>query len=69
MVSVPLDISGGFLVEYPEVWNDRDDFKAEEAVACSLSLTNDHAERRVALTHDATQLESFRTEEQLQLCT
>jgi len=46
--------------------HDRDDFKAAEAIVCSLAVINDYAERGVALINDATQLRRFCDEEQLQ---
>lgn len=58
-----LGIPDGFLDEDPDQWNDRDDFKAAEAMICSLATTNDHAERGVALIQDATQSGRFKTEE------
>jgi hypothetical protein len=38
-----------FLVEDPEFWNCRDDFKAAEAIVKTQAVTNDYAERGVAL--------------------
>ena len=61
-----LPMLDGFLQEDPDVRNDRDDFKAAEAIVLSLATTNDHAERGVALIQDATQSGCFTTEEQLQ---
>ena len=39
-----LGMTDGFLVEDPDSWNMRDDFKAAEAIVKSLAVTNDHAE-------------------------
>ena len=61
-----LGMPDGFLGEDPDTWNDRDDFKAAEAIVCSLATTNDQAVRGVALIQDATQSGRFQTEEQLQ---
>ena len=46
--------SDGFLVVDLELWTTRDDYKAAEAIN-TLSVTNDHAERGVALIQDAVQ--------------
>jgi hypothetical protein len=34
-----LGMPDGFLGEDPDTWNDRDDFKAAEAIVCSLATT------------------------------
>jgi hypothetical protein len=61
-----LGLPSGFLAEDPESWNSRDDFKAAEAMVKTLSVTNDHAERGVALIQDAAQSGRFKCEDQLQ---
>ena len=61
-----LGLPDGFLGEDPDMWTDRDDFKAAQAIVNSLAVTNDHAERGVALISEATQSGRFRNEEQLQ---
>jgi len=37
----------------PKLWTTRDDYKAAEAIVNTLSVTNDHVERGVALIQDA----------------
>ena len=61
-----LGLPEGFLAEDPESWTTRDDFKAAEALIKTLAVTNDNAERGVALIQDAAQSKRFRCEEQLQ---
>jgi len=61
-----LNLPHGFLAHDPDSWSTRDDFKAAEAVVKTLAVTNDHAERGVALIQDAAQSGRFRCEEQLQ---
>ena len=61
-----LGMPDGFLAEDPESWNRRDDFKVAEAIMKSQAVTNDHAERGVALIQDATKSGRFKSEEQLQ---
>lgn len=61
-----LGLPSGFLAEDPETWNSRDDYKAAAAIVKALAVTNDHAERGVALIQDAAQSGRFRCEEQLQ---
>jgi len=60
-----LGVPDGFLVVDPELWTTRDDYKAAEAIN-TLSVTNDHAERGVALIQDAVQSGCFKSETQLQ---
>jgi hypothetical protein len=43
----------GSLGEDPDSWNSQDDFKAGEAIVKGLAVTNNHAERGVALVQDA----------------
>jgi len=43
-----LGVPDGFQVVDPELWTNRDDYKAAEAIVNTLSVTNDHAERGVA---------------------
>jgi hypothetical protein len=61
-----LGLPAGFLAEDPESWTTRDDFKAAEAIVKTLAVTNDNAERGVALIQDAAQSKRFQCEEQLQ---
>ena len=61
-----LGMPDGFLAEDPESWNRRDDFKVAETIVKSQTVTNDHAERGVALIQDATKSGRFKSEEQLQ---
>ena len=61
-----LGVPDGFLVVDPELWTNRDDYKAAEAIVNTLSVTNDHAERRVAQIQDAVQSGRFKSETQLQ---
>jgi len=61
-----LGVPDGFLVVYPELWTNRDDYKAAEAIVNTLSVTNDHAKRGVALIQDAVQSGRFKSETQLQ---
>ena len=61
-----LGLPVGFLSEDPDSWNSRDDFKAADAIVKTLAVTNDHAERGVAIIQDAVQSGRFRCEEQLQ---
>jgi hypothetical protein len=61
-----LGLPAGFLSEDPDTWNSTDDFKAAEAIVKTLAVTNDRAERGVALIQDAAQSRRFRCEEQLQ---
>ena len=60
-VFMTLGVPDGFLVVDPELWDARDDYKAAEAIN-SLSVTNDHAERGVALIQDAVQSGRFKSE-------
>jgi len=50
-----LSVPDGFLVVDPELWTTRDDYKAADAIVNTLLVTNDHAERDVALIQDAVQ--------------
>jgi len=50
-----LRVPDGFLVVELELWTTRDDYMAAEAIVNTLSVTNDHAERGVALIQDAAQ--------------
>ena len=61
-----LGLPVGFLSEDPDRWHGIDDFRAAEAIVKTLAVTNDHAERGVALIQDAAQSGRFRCEEQLQ---
>jgi hypothetical protein len=61
-----LSMPDGFLAENPETWNSRDDFKTAEAIIKTQAVTNDHAERGVALIQDAAQSGRYKSEEQLQ---
>ena len=56
----------GFLAEDPDSWNSRDDLKAAEAIVNSQAVTDDHAERGVALIQDTPKSSRFKSEEQLQ---
>jgi len=61
-----LGMPDGFLSEDPQSWSDRDDFKTAEAIVKTQAVTNDHAERGVALIQEAAQSGIFKNEEQLQ---
>lgn len=61
-----LGMPDGFLAEDPGMWMGRDDYQAAAAIARTLAVTNDHAERAVALIQDAVEWKRFRSEEQLQ---
>ena len=61
-----LSIPDGFLVEDPDSWNSRDDFRTEEAIVNSQAVTNDHIEREVASIQDAIKSVRFKSEEHLQ---
>jgi len=61
-----LNLPDGFLTEDPASWNSRDNFRAAEAIIKTLAVTNDNAERGVALIQDAAHSGRFRSEEQLQ---
>ena len=61
-----LGMLNGFFNTEPDLWNIRDDFNAAVTIIKSLAVTNDHAERGVALIQDAAQSGRFKSEEQLQ---
>ena len=61
-----LGMPDGFLLEDLETWNSRKDYKAAETIAKTQAVTNDHAERGVALIQEAVQSGRFKNEEQLQ---
>ena len=61
-----LGMPDGFLAEDSDSWNMKDDFKAAKAIVKSLAVTNDHAERGVALIQDAAQSGRFKSGEHLQ---
>ena len=60
-----LGISTDFLEYEPETWSSREDFTKGEEIIKAIRVTNDHAERAVALvqeynrriTHDEDQLQ------------
>ena len=63
-----LGMPDGILLEDLETWNSRprQDYKAAETIAKTQAVTNDHAERGVALIQEAAQSGRFKNEEQLQ---
>lgn len=65
-VFATLGVPDGFLLVDPELWGTRDDYKAAAAIVNTLSVTNDHAERGVALIQDAVRSGCFKNEIQLQ---
>ena len=54
-----------FLAKDPDSWKSRDDFKAPDAILTSQAVTNDHAERDLALIQDATKFGWFKSEKEL----
>jgi hypothetical protein len=62
-----LGIPKQFLANDPAKWSQCEEYMVAKAVAQSLCVTNDHAERAVSLIQEATNSKRFKKEDQLQL--